>query len=221
MNRRVHGWQPLSHILAHDEEALSAGDPLVQVYRCERVCGTVGVSQSSAVERELTGRFPGVEILRRPSGGSGLWHQPGDVFWSVVLPRSGSWVGRDFIHRYSYFGGGWVAFLAGKGLQAHWERPPARFPAYCLLSGRGEVLMTKGRILGGASQHLTSKALLHHGTISVSVDRGSIHRAFGAPGELTQEHLTSLHEEGTGLEDGELSTLADCLASALPTSGTP
>src|SRR5208282_5648586 len=120
----------------------------------------VGVPPDAAyLQRAAGARIPAV---RRTTGGSGLLHAPGDLAWSIVLPRADPRVGKDYVHAYPRLGAGVVDFLSERGVAAKWVDPPGTDPDYCLLSARGSVLALEGKVLGGAAQHLAGGALLHH-----------------------------------------------------------
>lgn len=105
------------------------------------------------------------------------------------------------------------------GQDSAWTPANAHWPAYCLTSGRGQVLSVSGRALGGASQHVTAQALLHHGTLSLVTDAAALAELFTLPPAVIEADLTSLR--GLGLEPpSDLATrLAESLARALEDSG--
>lgn len=145
----------------------------------------------------------GVPTVRRTTGGTGLLHAPGDLAWSVVLPRSDPRVGHDYVHAYARLGAGVVRFLSERGVDAIWGEPPGSDPDYCLLSARGSVLLVREKVLGGAAQHLAGGALLHHGIVPLELDRALLHKLFGLSSK-TQERLTSLRELEIGGAPEEL-----------------
>ena len=154
----------------------------------------------------------GISTVRRTTGGSGLLHAPGDLAWSIVLPRSDPRVGRDFVRAYPRLGEGIVRFLAERGIPSKWTDPPGTDPEYCLLSARGSVLKHEDQILGGAAQHLAGKALLHHGILPLEpLDRTLMRRLFGLSSRAAGQ-LTSLRELGV---DGPAEQLAWKLAARL------
>jgi lipoate-protein ligase A len=210
MQKTVHGSLTVPEGIALDEEALSKGQIQVQVARCKTLTLSLGVAQSLGSTEARKAREMRIPVYRRTSGGTGLLHCPGDIFWSIVLPRTPDLVGRDFIHRYSRFGAGWIEFLTKRKVSASWDKAPDGFPSYCLFSGRGEVLATGGKVLGGASQHVTAKALLHHGAVACALDPAAMQKVFDMPEDLVRR-LTSLGGEGVSLGDGDLEELAECL----------
>lgn len=156
---------------------------------------SLGVAQSPETPAALVAARFGIPVLRRSSGGTGLLHQPGDVVWSLVLPRDDPRVGRDFVASYVRFGAPVAEYLSSVGRPARWSGPFARSDQHCLLGARGEVLVSDGRAIGGAAQHLSAGALLHHGVVDVTVDRDLLRRLFDLD-EPTVALLGSLRESG-------------------------
>jgi lipoate-protein ligase A len=194
----------LSEAIDADERLLRAGDRGV----------LVSVLVASSLSFGVSDRWPSpfapkadaerLEVVRRTTGGTGLLHLAGDLTWSVVLPRSDPRVGRDFARAYGRLGQGAVAFLAGVGLAGAWIPAPGLAEQYCTLSGRGQVLAVRDRIVGGAAQHATANAVLHQGTISVGIDRDAIDRIFALARPGPSERLTGLRELGVSLPSAEL-----------------
>jgi len=93
-----------------------------------------------------------------------------------------------------------------------WTDPPGSDPEYCLLSARGSVLKHGDRVLGGAAQHLSEKALLHHGILPLEpLDRPLLRELFGLTARAAGR-LTSLRELGV---EGAAEELAWKLAASL------
>jgi lipoate-protein ligase A len=202
-------------VLEGDERLLSAGGPAVRVGRFAEGAVSVGVSQRSTHDLEARATAEGLRFARRGSGGSSLLHLPGDVYWSVVLPRGHPRVGRGFVHRYAELGAGWPGFLRARGVVSHWGRPSATREEYCLLSSRGQALCVGARAIGGASQHVTPRALLHHGVVASSLRPELLERVFGLPEGIVASSLTSLEAEGIRLAADDLRALADALQREL------
>ncbi len=178
------------------EQLLRAGRRVVQVatLRSPGVSYGVGVPADAPYLRRAA--ESGAEVVRRNSGGTGLVHAAGDLLWAVVLPRSDHRVGRDFVHAYGRFGGGLVTLLEEFGVRGAWTAPPGISDDYCPLSARGCVLEVDGKVLSAAAQHVTRQALLHHGTLPLSVDRAQLSAWFDWSPSGPATRLTSLHDLG-------------------------
>lgn len=211
---------PAEEVLRGDERLLELGRPTVRVGRFAEAAVSRGVGQRREDATSQRARELGLPVVRRGSGGSSLLHLPGDLFWSLLLQRDHPLAGRGYVRRYAELGEGWRTFLRRKGLPtASWVDPPACNEGYCLLSSRGRVLAVQGRVLGGASQHVTSRALLHHGCVSASLDRRRLAEVFDLHDE-ERARLTSLRDEGVPAEAVDLRELASDLERAL-TSAMP
>lgn len=183
-------------LLTREEEWLRRAEASAHVAVVAREGLSYGVGTGATanfLERAREARFP---TVRRSTGGSGLLHRPGDLLWSVVLTRSDPLVGRDYARAYGRLGAGVVRFLASLGLAARWAPPPGLRAEYCTLSSRGEALWAGERILGGAAQHATRDTLLHHGTVSLEVDRSAIDRLFGLEVPSPTDRLAGLRDLG-------------------------
>ncbi len=184
--------------LARDEELLAAGRPAARVARFSAPAVSLGVADDEQGPVARRARGLGLPVLRRRSGGTGLLHLPGDVVWSVVVPRSDPGAARGLTRAYDALGAGVVDGLRELGVRAAWSPPVGASATYCLLSDRGRVLTVDGRVLGGAAQHLTSRALLHHGVLTARLDPGLLGEIFGVPRSTIADRLTALEGHGLG-----------------------
>ncbi len=181
---------------------------------------SVGVAVPTGSRFPTESRSAGVPVVRRQTGGTALLHGSGDLLWSIVLPRSDPKVGRDFARAYDRLGAPVVTFLRSEGLDAEWVASPGVSDEYCTLGLRGKVLSAQGRILGGAAQHATSAAVLHHGAISWTVDRPALGRLFCDRGEELAGRLAGLAELGLrGPPDRFVEPLARELAAFVGDDG--
>ncbi|HXY47198.1 MAG TPA: hypothetical protein VEK13_04810 [Thermoplasmata archaeon] len=195
-----------------DEDLLREGFPAIRVATLGDRALSVGAAVPMSAEYLDRARTEGCTIVRRASGGTAVLHAPGDLAWTLVIPRTDPRFGNDYVRRYDRFGGGVARYLRSEGISAHWVDPPGLPTDYCLLGSRGSVLEARGKILGGAAQHLTARALLHHGAIARTLDRRTLERLFGLPVRPGLDRLTSLEELGLR-EPSEV--LAERLAQAL------
>jgi len=178
-----------------DEAILRRGVPAVRVAVLIDRAVSVGVGVHADAPYLARAVKQGVPTVRRTTGGTGLLHAPGDLAWSIVLPRSDPRVGSDFVRAYPRLGEGVVQFLSERGVATRWQDPPGTDPEYCLLSARGSVLMHAGKVVGGAAQHLAGGTLLHHGILPLELDRPLLRRIFGLSAG-SAARLTSLREIG-------------------------
>ncbi len=180
---------------AEDERCLEEGAPAARAAALGDRSLSVGVATRADFAPAERARAASLPVLRRSTGGSGVLHLPGDLVWSVVLPRSDPRAGRDFVQAYDRLGRGVVRFLRSQGLDARWIPSPPLAPDYCVLSGRGEVVAVGEGVLGGAAQHATQRALLHQGMLARRVDPEALDAIFALPA-YTRERLVGLEELG-------------------------
>jgi len=182
--------------VAEEEALLRDGGPAVRVAVLADRALSVGVAVPELAPWLARARAEGIPVVRRSSGGTGVLHAPGDLAWSLVLPRDHPLVGRDFVGAYGRLGGGAVRFLAARGRAASWVPAPGLSAECCLLGERGQVLVVAERILGGAAQHADRAALLHHGILPFAVDRAATGRLFGLPSPGPVDRLVGLADLG-------------------------
>jgi lipoate-protein ligase A len=181
--------------LRRDEAFLRQGVAEARVAILSDRTVSLGVGESLDDPTARAARTEGLPMVRRSSGGTGLLHLPGDLVWSVVLPRNDARVGLGFVRSYARLGAPVVEFVRSLGPTAAWTGPIGRSERHCLLGARGEVLTVSGRALGGAAQHVTGTNLLHHGVVNVDLDRPALRRLFGLD-EATADQVTSLRDLG-------------------------
>lgn len=204
-----------------DEDLLKAGTPAVRVAVLTDRALSVGVGLARSSDTVLRAGARGLKVVRRGSGGTAVLHDVGDLAWTVVLPRSDPLVGGEYVRRYDRLGAGAVRFLEAYGIAGAWVPPPRLSPDYCLLGSRGQVLAARGRILGGAAQHVTGSTLLHHGILPRSLDRTLLSRVFDLTEANGLDRLTSLAELGlTEAPEVLAAELARALSDELTGPGT-
>jgi lipoate-protein ligase A len=207
---------PTEQALAADEALLDAGRPLGRVSVISDLAVSVGVGV--AADRPYLGRLRAhrVPVLRRASGGSAVLHGPGDLTWSIALPRTDPRVGRDFVHAYGRFGAPVVRALAAEGLAARWGPALGLADEYCLLSGRGSVLIVGDRVVGGAAQHATGTGFLHHGVLARHVDPVRLGELFQLDRAATERLLGWSERRPELSSDALAATLGRELAAGVP-----
>ena len=145
-----------------------------------------------------------------------MLHEAGDLAWSLVLPRDHPLVGRDFHRAFDRLGRGVSETLSEHGVRATWVPAPGLSEEFCLLGPRGQVLATPAGIVGGAAQHATRTALLHHGNLAVRLDRDAVRRLFDLGAPTAADRLGSLAGAGLRTPPEELApALAEALARTI------
>jgi lipoate-protein ligase A len=205
--------------IADGEADLRSAAPTLRLSRVTEESLSIGVSMAIDAECVRRAERLGIPIIRRASGGSAVLHSPGDLLFSIVLARSHPAVGRDYARAYGRLGAGLVTWLERSGVATRWAPTPKVDPELCLLSGRGETLQWRERTLGGAAQHVTRDALLHHGVVVAASPVERLSAVFGLPAERLGLHLTSLSELGVdlGTEHARVE-LARAMSSSLGTA---
>ncbi|MEM0129793.1 MAG: hypothetical protein QXG65_06525 [Thermoplasmata archaeon] len=181
-----------------DAEALGSGRPSVRTAVLDRTALSIGVGVREEAPMVRRARDLGVPVLRRSTGGTGILHGPGDVVWSVVLPRGDPRIGPDRAAAFGRLGAGAVDWLAGYGVASAWIPSPSRSPECCPLGGRGRVLAIAdgGRVLSGAAQHLAAGALLHHAAVPRRIDRELCRAIFAFDTPAGPEELVGTDDLG-------------------------
>lgn len=188
---------------ADDRELLRVGAPAVRTAVLTDRSLSIGVGVREGDPMVVRARGVGMTVLRRSSGGTGVVHAPGDVAWAVVLPRDDRRRGPDLSAAYDRLGRGAADVYRTRGFEAAWLPSPGRSERCCLLGYRGRALSVGGRVVGGAAQHLTGRALLHHGVLPFEVDRAAHGTLFGLePGDV--ELLAGTNDFGFGIPSEEL-----------------
>ena len=194
-----------------DEALLRAGTPAVRVAVLDRAALSVGVGVPRGTPCLARARNLGLPIVPRSTGGTSVLFGRGDLLWSIVLPRGDPRVGRTFTNAYGRLGAPLVRWLSDHSVESSWEPAPNLSRECCLLGERGQVLQTQQRVVSGAAQHATDRALLHHGTLPRTIDRPTHRAVFAEDDPRLFDRL--IGTDDLGLE-AEPETLRDELARA-------
>ncbi len=162
-----------------EEELLQAAQPAVRVTIVRAPALSIGIGVPEGADYVVRAREIGLPIVRRTTGGTGILHAPGDLLWSVVLPRGDPRIGPDLASAYARLGAGVVDWLAAHAIRSAWIPAPGLSASCCPLGPRGRALTIDDRVLSGAAQHLTSRGFLHHGSLPRRIDRAQHAEVFG------------------------------------------
>lgn len=178
-----------------DLELLRAAAPAVRCGVVTDLHLSLGVAQPETAPCAVRARELGIPVHRRSSGGAAVLGRPGDLVWAWVLPRDNPAVGRDYVSAYGRLGSAATGFLRSLGAtDAVWQAPAGLSEELCLISARGRVLAAGGRAVGGAAQHRTARALLHHGILVREVDSALLGELFRIPPAVLAGQLSGLIE---------------------------
>jgi lipoate-protein ligase A len=98
----------------------------------------------------------GIGIFRRVSGGGAVYHDYGNLNYSIIVRKPSLAVGVENVERsYTFFCGGAVEGLGMLSVQAR---------------NNGGNIVVEGKKISGSAQHRLYDAILHHGTCMVNVD---------------------------------------------------
>ncbi len=125
----------------------------------------------------------GVGLVRRPTGGSAIYHDgpERELTYTVVATNDDLGVTTDLLEAYR-----WIARALARGLQALGApveiigipRAPGRAPAFCFArTGRYEIEIG-GRKVVGSAQRRRGRCFLQHGSVLLGADEGRLRALF-------------------------------------------
>jgi lipoate-protein ligase A len=206
------------------------GPPTVRFYGWSPPTVSLGYAQplDGTVDRERC-RSLGIGLVRRPTGGSAILHEPVDreVTYAVVAAATDFPGADDVLETYRLIGQGLAGGLGRLGAVAEVVpivrgRGAAAAPAFCFVRTGAYEIAVAGRKLVGSAQRRQRGAFLQHGTVVLDVDPGRIRAVF--PQERDpMTRMTSL-AEALGRRpafDEVAAALTEALASALGVTLAP
>lgn len=186
------------------ETAASGGPRTVRVYQWMPGTLSLGYRQSPDTVNWAFCESEFVEVVRRPTGGGGIYHDThGDISYSIVAPADE--VPGDLAETYDWFLEPLFAAFDELGVDARFAdaaRPALYEPACYLraLDPNHDIVAGDGRKLSGNAQYRTRDAVVQHGSISFEVDAERHLGCFADPPvtpEAFRERVTSIAEQGS------------------------
>ncbi|MEM3088876.1 MAG: lipoate--protein ligase family protein [Candidatus Bathyarchaeia archaeon] len=105
----------------------------------------------------------GISVFRRASGGGAVYHDYGNLNYSLIIHKSSLEANLDDVEKsYDIFCSGVIEGLRMLGVNAY---------------NRGNSIMIGERKISGSAQHRLYDVILHHGTLMVNVDLHALEHA--------------------------------------------
>ena len=125
----------------------------------------------------------GVGIVRRPTGGSAIYHDgpERELTYSVVATAGDLGIGPDLLETYRWIGAALLRGLQALGAPAELvpERPPdGPVPAFCFARTGVYEIEVDGRKLVGSAQRRQGDSFLQHGAVLLGVDEARLRTVF-------------------------------------------
>lgn len=164
--------------MARDSALLADGVPTLRLYGWRPACVSLGYAQpESDIDSSALRDFQ-VDLVRRPTGGGAILHEPDEVTYAVVLPRN---LGPpDLFGSYRFIAGGVLETLKELGLTGTLVEGHAGRDPLCYLREEGVSVALNGRKISGGAQKRTRQAILQHGTLLLSRRTEVLARVFRA-----------------------------------------
>jgi lipoate-protein ligase A len=138
-------------------------------------------------------RALGVGLVRRPTGGSAIYHDgpERELTYSVAATAADLGIGPDLLETYRWIGAALLRGLRALGAPAELvpERPPdGPVPAFCFARTGVFEIEVDGRKLVGSAQRRQGDSFLQHGAVLLGIDEPRIRALF----PTTRDPLASL-----------------------------
>ncbi len=158
--------------------------PTLRFYAWAPPTVSLGYGQSLADEVDQgVCRALGVGLVRRPTGGSAIYHDgpERELTYSVAASNDDLGVGADLLASYR-----WIAHALARGLRAlgapveivERRREYGPVPAFCFARTGTYELELDGRKLVGSAQRRHGKSFLQHGSIVLGLDAARVSAIF-------------------------------------------
>jgi lipoate-protein ligase A len=138
-------------------------------------------------------RALGVGLVRRPTGGSAIYHDgpERELTYSVAATAADLGIAADLLETYRWIGAALLRGLCALGAPAELvpERPPdGPVPAFCFARTGVFEIEVGGRKLVGSAQRRQGDSFLQHGAVLLGIDEARVRALF----PTTRDPLASL-----------------------------
>lgn len=202
--------------MARDAMLLELRVPCVRLYGWCAPTASLGYNQPErAVDRDAAAAL-GVDIVRRPTGGGAILHEPSEVTYAVVVPRGHPGMPQDLLGSFRFMSTGVLVALEALGVKPAFREAKGGKDDLCYLREAGISIVAAGRKVSGGAQRVTPTHILQHGTVLRTLDVAANARLFREDAKRIEEGVTSLEREGVAATRREvMEALADGFRKAL------
>jgi lipoate-protein ligase A len=198
-----HETDPAFNLAAEEVLLHSAAPPVLRLWRNRRAV-IVGRNQNPYTQIRLPVlRRPDTPVIRRISGGGTVFHDPGNVNFTLITPSVDKMV-VDYRTPLAPV----QAFLVGLGISADFDG--------------ANSLMVAGRKISGNAQHIQKGKVLHHGTLLFDTDLEALSQALlaAAPTRYRDKSVDSVRQPVANIRpllgiDMTVSQFMQALAAAI------
>ncbi len=119
----------------------------------------------------------GIDVVRRPSGGGAVYHDPGNLNYTIIADVATNKIPSNIQGAYEFLSTGVIVGLQALGIRAEFDPPNS--------------ITVDGEKISGMAQHWFYNVLLHHGTLLVNADLKALNVVLTAP----RDRVTNLREK--------------------------
>jgi lipoate-protein ligase A len=201
------------------ETAADGGPRTVRVYRWTPSTLSLGYRNEPAEVDWSYCEREGIDVVRRPTGGGGIYHDAyGDISYSVVAPAAE--LPGDLMETYELLCRPLLDACAAMGVPAGFaeeSRPELHHPAcYLRELHPAHDVVYRGRKLSGNAQYRRRESVIQHGSLTYSATPEETLGCFVDPGvdvEAVRERVTGIDEHGDVSREGAVDTLEAALGA--------
>ncbi|HET7343575.1 MAG TPA: lipoate--protein ligase family protein [Methylomirabilota bacterium] len=194
-----------------------ASPPTLRFFAWSPPTVSLGYGQPLGADVDVAAcRALGVGLVRRPTGGSAIYHDgpERELTYSVTATAADLGIGPDLLQTYRWIGGALLRGLRALGAPAALvpERPPeGPAPPFCFARTGVFEIEVDGRKLVGSAQRRQGDSFLQHGAVLLGVDAERVRALF----PTTRDPLATLTTLQAALgRRPSFDEVADALADA-------
>ena len=191
------GLSPLDHMAAENVLLETyVGSSTLLLFYVNEPSVIIGRNQNPWREAPSSSRLP---LYRRVSGGGAVYHDPGNLNWSFIVPRS--------LHSQDDELSAMAAAVSAQGFEIG---PGPRGGLYC---GGSSVLA--GRKVSGTARRFGARNVLHHGTLLVDTDMAGLRASLGGIETCEDASIASVSASPLNLTEVNPETGIACLIDGI------